>query len=102
MRPYRLTYLFISMGVSTSVEHSTDKQSEKYGISVNDDDVEVLTGISSYDLLCLGVGKGATAVYSNQASSSFALLRRSTNECILFIDIGLGSIFSLQKYLKNP
>ncbi|CAF0901046.1 unnamed protein product [Rotaria sordida] len=100
MRPYRLTYLFISMGVSTSVEHSTDKQSEKYGISVNDDDV--LTGISSYDLLCLGVGKGATAVYSNQASSSFALLHRSTNECILLIDIGLGSIFALQKYLKNP
>lgn len=60
-----------------------------------------MTNISSYDLVCLGVGKGATAVYSNQSSSSFAVLRRSTNECILLIDIGLGSIFNLQKYVKN-
>ena len=59
-------------------------------------------GISSYDIICLGVGKGATAVYANQASSSFALVRRSTNECILLIDIGLGSLYALQKYLKNP
>ena len=29
------------MGVNTSVEHSTDKQSEKYGISANNDDIEV-------------------------------------------------------------
>lgn len=50
----------------------------------------------------MGVGKGATAVYSNKTSSSFALVRRSTNECILLIDIGLGSIFALQKYLNNP
>jgi len=50
----------------------------------------------------LGVGKGATAVYSNQTSSSFALVHRSTNECVLLIDIGLGSIFALQKYLNNP
>jgi ribonuclease BN (tRNA processing enzyme) len=49
----------------------------------------------------LGVGKGATAVYSNQASSSFALVRRSTGECIILIDIGLGSMFALQKYLKD-
>lgn len=61
-----------------------------------------MTGISSYDLVCLGVGKGATAVYANQTSSSFALLRRSTGECILLMDIGLGSIFALQKYLKDP
>lgn len=58
--------------------------------------------MSSYDIICLGVGKGATAVYSNEASSSFALIRRSTGECILLIDIGLGSIYALQKYLKNP
>jgi ribonuclease BN (tRNA processing enzyme) len=50
----------------------------------------------------LGVGKGATSVYANQASSAFALIRRSTGECILLIDIGLGSIYALQKYLKNP
>ena len=50
----------------------------------------------------MGVGKGATAVYANQPSSSFALVRRSTQECILLIDIGLGSIFALQKYLNNP
>lgn len=61
-----------------------------------------MQGISSYDLVCLGVGKGATAVYSNQASSSFALIRQSTKECILLIDIGLGSIYALQKYLNNP
>ncbi len=60
-----------------------------------------MTGISSYDLVCLGVGKGATAVYSNQTSSSFALVRRSTGECILLIDIVLGSIFALQKYVKD-
>jgi Cft2 family RNA processing exonuclease len=60
-----------------------------------------MTGISSYDLICLGVGQGSTAVYSNQASSSFALVRRSTGECILLIDIGLGSIFALQKYIKD-
>ncbi|CAF2712130.1 unnamed protein product [Rotaria sp. Silwood2] len=89
------------MGTNTSAAETTETQSEKYGISVNDDDVQVITGISSYDLVCLGVGKGATAVYSNQASSSFALLHRSTGECILLIDIGLGSIFALQKYLKN-
>jgi hypothetical protein len=41
-----------------------------------------MTGMSSYDLVCLGVGKGAIAVYSNQTSSSFALVRRSTGECI--------------------
>ncbi|UJR11659.1 hypothetical protein I4U23_015840 [Adineta vaga] len=63
--------------------------------------VELVAGLSSYDLVCLGVGKGATAVYSNQTSSSFALVRRSTNECILLIDIGFGSIFALQKYLKT-
>jgi ribonuclease BN (tRNA processing enzyme) len=62
---------------------------------------QVVTGLSSYDLVCLGVGKGATAVYSNKTSSSFALVRRSTGECILLIDIGLGSIFALQNYLKN-
>lgn len=61
-----------------------------------------MPGISSYDLLCLGVGKGASSVYTNQASSSFALLKRSTAECILLIDIGLGSIYALQKYLQNP
>lgn len=61
-----------------------------------------MSNLSSYDLVCLGVGKGATAVYSNQTSSSFALLRRSTGECILLIDIGLGSIFALQKYVKDP
>ncbi len=60
-----------------------------------------MTGISSYDLVCLGVGKSATAVYSNQTSSSFALVRRSTGEYILLIDIGLGSIFALQKYVKD-
>jgi ribonuclease BN (tRNA processing enzyme) len=37
-------------------------------------------------------------VYSNQTSSSFALRRRLTGECILLIDIGLGSIFALQQY----
>jgi ribonuclease BN (tRNA processing enzyme) len=62
----------------------------------------VITGISAYDLLCLGVGKGATAVYSNKTSSAFALIRRSTAECILLIDIGLGAIYALQKYLNNP
>jgi ribonuclease BN (tRNA processing enzyme) len=60
-----------------------------------------MTGISFYDLVCLGVGKGATAVYSNQTSSSFALVRRSTGECILLIDIGLCSIFALQNYVKD-
>ncbi|CAF1411680.1 unnamed protein product [Rotaria sp. Silwood1] len=90
------------MGTSTSVENINDTHSDKYGISVNDEDEKIITEISSYDLVCLGVGKGATAVYSNQASSSFALVRRSTGECILLIDIGLGSIFALQKYLKNP
>lgn len=52
--------------------------------------------MSAYDLVCLGVGKGATAVYHNKSSSSFVLRRRSTGESILLIDIGLGSIFSLQ------
>jgi ribonuclease BN (tRNA processing enzyme) len=60
-----------------------------------------MTGISSYDLVCLGVGKSATAVYSNQTSSSFALVRRSTGEYILLIDISLDSIFALQKYVKD-
>ncbi|CAF0735300.1 unnamed protein product [Adineta steineri] len=60
-----------------------------------------MSGLSSYDLVCLGVGKGATSVYSNQTSSSFALLCRTTGECILLIDIGLGSIFALQKYVKD-
>lgn len=50
----------------------------------------------------MGVGKGATAVYANKTSSSFALQRRSTGECILLIDIGLGSIFALEKYSKAP
>ena len=57
--------------------------------------------MTDYDLICLGVGKGATAVYSNKTSSSFALQRRSTGECILLIDIGLGSIYALQQYLKT-
>jgi ribonuclease BN (tRNA processing enzyme) len=61
-----------------------------------------MTESSAYDLVCLGVGKGATAVYSNKTSSSFALRRRSTGECILLIDIGLGSIFALQQYLGDP
>lgn len=60
-----------------------------------------MSNISDYDLICLGVGKGATAVYSNKTSSSFALKRRSTGECILLIDIGLGSIFSLQQHFKD-
>ena len=52
--------------------------------------------LSDYDLVCLGVGKGATAVYQNKTSSSFVLRRRSTGEAILLIDMGLGSIFALQ------
>src|ERR1700722_299979 len=56
---------------------------------------------SAYELVCLGVGKGATAVYSNKTSSSFALRHRATGECVLLIDMGLGSIFALQTYLSG-
>lgn len=48
-------------------------------------------------MVCLGVGKGATAVYQNKTSSSFVIRRRSTGESILLIDIGLGSIYALQQ-----
>ncbi|CAF1509365.1 unnamed protein product [Rotaria magnacalcarata] len=89
------------MGTNMSLEDSIDVLSQSDRRPTEDINVKVVQGISSYDIICLGVGKGATAVYSNQASSSFALLRRSTKECILLIDIGLGSIYALQKYLEK-
>ncbi|CAF0781950.1 unnamed protein product [Didymodactylos carnosus] len=51
-----------------------------------------------YELICLGVGKGATAVYNNKTSSSFAIRNKTNGECVLIIDMGLGSLYSFQQY----
>ncbi|CAF1180368.1 unnamed protein product [Adineta ricciae] len=89
------------MGGSTSIPNSISTNSEQCSKLVSDTQLPIMSGLSSYDVICLGVGKGATAVYFDQTSSSFALVRRSTGECILLIDMGLGSIFALQKYIKD-
>ena len=119
-----MTHFVVNMRTSTSAADSTKLQIEQCENSnINSDTnitVEVCSAInsmiivhfffylsqdavelSSYDLVCLGVGRGSTAVYSNHSSSAFALIHRSTGECILLIDIGLGTIFAFQKYLKT-
>ncbi|CAF1691569.1 unnamed protein product, partial [Adineta ricciae] len=100
-----MTHFVANMTTSTSATGSTKlpiEQCENYNINSDTNNTDAgAAELSSYDLVCLGVGRGSTAVYSNQTSSSFALIRRSTDECILLIDIGLGSIFAFQKYLKT-
>ncbi|UJR34589.1 hypothetical protein I4U23_027365 [Adineta vaga] len=100
-----MTHFVANMRTSTSAADSTKLQIEQCENSnINSDTNNTVEGaaeLSSYDLVCLGVGRGSTAVYSNQTSSAFALICRSTGECILLIDIGLGTIFAFQKYLKT-